>query len=100
MRTRSASAEKHSRANQITEVIPTARVGESVDPDIPEPTPDETEQNQETMEKPGEEARRIVGFGSGLGCAPSYHKNYTDEKQEGKKSSLAAPLECSQDFLP
>ena len=52
MRTRSASAEKHTRANQVTEVIPTTRVGEGIDPDIPEPTPNEAEQNQETMEQP------------------------------------------------
>jgi hypothetical protein len=79
MRTRTASAEKHTGTDQITEVIPTARVWEGIYPDIPEPTPNKTEQDYKTMEQARKETGRIVRFGSGLGCAPSYHKNYPDE---------------------
>ena len=44
-----ASSEKHAGANQITEVVPSPRIGKRVDSDISKKATDKTEHNKETM---------------------------------------------------
>src|SRR5690606_27660251 len=80
--------ERH-RAEQVAEVVPTARVRIRVDTVIREQARDEAEQNQEAVQQPGEKARRARNLGWRLSGAGREQQRRTAERREGQQTSMS-----------